>query len=67
MKIELESTQKVIAVGDKLVRVYEGFTDSGVGVYCLLMPFADEDAKQAIKVLNTTKEPSMTRLSITTN
>lgn len=62
MKITIENTSKIVTVNDVPARIWEGHTESGIKVHCLITRIAvDKDEPnvgQFKKELQETREPS---------
>ena len=61
MKIEIESTEKIIMLDGVPVRVWEGFTESGIEVHCFvtrISPQTNENIEQFEQELKEQKAPS---------
>ena len=61
MKATIESTSKIVTLNGIPARVWEGETESGIGVICFITRVAvkeGEDQSQFEKELTATREPS---------
>jgi hypothetical protein len=61
MKIEIESTDKIVELSGGPARVWEGKTDSGIKVHCfitLISPQQNDNLEQFEIELQKTKAPS---------
>ena len=61
MKIEIESTEKIVNLNGVPARVWDGTTDSGIPVHCFITrisPQTDKNIEQFEKELMETKAPS---------
>jgi len=65
MKITIESTTEIVQINRVPARIWEGKTESGIPVHCLVTRIAvhkDEDAEQFEKELIEQKPPSIDAL-----
>ena len=66
MKIEIESTEKIVELNGVQTRVWDGKTDSGIPVHCFMVrisPQTHENIEQFEKELKEQKAPSADILS----
>ena len=62
MRINIESTEKVIRLNGVPARIWEGKTDTGIDVYCFVTRIAvakDQDTTQFERELQKHKAPSI--------
>ena len=61
MKIEIESTDKIVELNGVPARIWDGKTDSGIPVHCFvtrISPQTNDNIEQFEKELMETKAPS---------